>query len=246
MIEEWKDIPGYEGLYQASSMGRIKSINYTGYCFGRLYSKKREKILKPCKNKNGKKYRLIVSLRKDKAVKRFYIHQLVIQTFVGPCPSNMEVCHNNGDSENNSVENLRYDTHKSNMIDMSKHGNSQIGIKNPNCKLTEEQVLTITSLLQGQYTIEEIAEQFGVANSLISCIKNKKYWKHLTENIKLDRKNVRKTQNKGSTKLTSNDIDTIKKLIHGGLKSKEIAKRFGVSFETINRIKKGITFKEAS
>jgi hypothetical protein len=108
--EQWKDIPGYEGLYQASNSGRIKSIL-------------RNKILKPWKNKNGNKYRLMVSLWKNKIKTKFYVHQLILLAFVGPRVNNMEVCHNDGNSENNSIENLRWDTHQNNMQDMIKDGN---------------------------------------------------------------------------------------------------------------------------
>ena len=132
-VEQWKDIVGYEGLYRVSDIGRIKSL----LC-GR--------ILKPWKNKNGKKHRLMISLWKNRLNKRFYMHQLILEAFVGPCPQNMECCHNDGNAENNAITNLRWDTHQNNMKDMSCHGNSNFGEKNPNNKLTEAEVLEIIDL----------------------------------------------------------------------------------------------------
>lgn len=53
-----------------------------------------------------------------------YVHRLVLEAFVGPCPFGMEGCHNDGDPTNNNLVNLRWDTHKNNEKDKIKHGTS--------------------------------------------------------------------------------------------------------------------------
>ncbi len=78
MREEWKDIEGYEGVYQISNSGRIKRI--------KIWNGKKfitgEKILKPYLNGKNGKY-LKITLHKDKKAKRVYVHRLMAQTYLG-------------------------------------------------------------------------------------------------------------------------------------------------------------------
>ena len=98
--EVWKDIDGYEGLYQVSNLGRVKSIGY-GI----------ERVLKPAKN--SRKY-LTVNLHKSKKGKSFLVHRLVAQAFI-PNPENKEqIDHINTIKTDNRVENLRWVTPKEN------------------------------------------------------------------------------------------------------------------------------------
>lgn len=104
MIEEWKDIEGYEGLYQISNQGRVKSLNYnhTG----------KEKILKYGKRPNGY---LKTTLIKNGIRKDIYIHRLVAQTFI-PNPDDKPcVDHIDTNPLNNKSENLRWCTQKENL-----------------------------------------------------------------------------------------------------------------------------------
>ena len=92
--EVWKDVSGYEGLYQVSDKGRVKSL-----WFGK------ERILKPGKLKKGY---LQVSLSKNREMKGYKVHRLVCQTFL-PNPNNLpEVNHKDEDKTNNKVENLEW------------------------------------------------------------------------------------------------------------------------------------------
>ena len=111
-MEEWRSIPGYEGLYEVSSYGRVKSleISYVRKD-GRMYHKP-EIILSP-KN-NGKGY-LTVCLYKNKTHKYYLIHRLVAQIFI-PNPDNLpEVNHLDEDKTNNRVDNLEFCDHKYNV-----------------------------------------------------------------------------------------------------------------------------------
>lgn len=107
MSEVWKDILGYEGTYQVSNKGRVKSLtrkvwNYT----------KRERILKPCHKPNGY---MQVNLCKDGGGdKHAYVHRLVAQAFL-PNPDGLpEVNHIDFDKTNNCVENLEWVSDKDN------------------------------------------------------------------------------------------------------------------------------------
>ena len=98
-MEIWKDIAGYEGLYQVSNLGRVKSLKKGRWGTGK------ERILKPAKDGNGY---LFVKLCKDGNSKMYHIHRLVADAFI-PNPDNLPtVDHINRDRTDNRVENLRW------------------------------------------------------------------------------------------------------------------------------------------
>lgn len=102
MNEIWKDIAGYEGLYQVSNMGRVKSLQST-----KMHD--RVKILSPvCAD--GRYLR--VSLYKDKKSKYFQVHRLVASAFLENPKDKTQVNHINGDKTNNCVDNLEWALHQ--------------------------------------------------------------------------------------------------------------------------------------
>ena len=102
MQEIWKDIEGYEGLYQISNYGNVKSLNYKGHMSEHLLSKL-----------PGEYKRVI--LYKNKCKKTIAIHRLVAQAFI-PNPNNYpQVNHKDENKHNNCVNNLEWCTHKQNM-----------------------------------------------------------------------------------------------------------------------------------
>ncbi|MBT9173134.1 MAG: hypothetical protein DDT21_01524 [Syntrophomonadaceae bacterium] len=107
--EIWKDIPGYEGKYQASALGRIKSLERTVHSSNQ-YSPfdftSKVRTLQP--GKRDKCGHLAVVLNDPR--KSFGVHQLVMLAFAGEPPSGFYVLHNNGDPADNRLSNLRYDT----------------------------------------------------------------------------------------------------------------------------------------
>lgn len=97
MEEIWRDIEGFEGLYQVSSYGRIKSLNYN--------KTKQERILKNFLNKKGY---LQVNLHKDGKIKKFSVHRLVATAFLEN-PNNLpQVNHKDENKSNNCVSNLEW------------------------------------------------------------------------------------------------------------------------------------------
>ena len=99
MTEIWKNIEGYEGKYQVSNLGRVKSM------IGQ------EKVLHPKKHRNG---HLQIGLHKDKKRKTMYIHRIVAQAFI-PNPDNIAcVNHKDENPNNNNVDNLEWCTQKYN------------------------------------------------------------------------------------------------------------------------------------
>jgi len=121
MIETWKDIPGYEGQYQVSTLGNVRSLDRKILCEGKVNAKylstRKGKILRPGRSSSG---HLTVSLGKNNSRS---VHLLVLFTFVGWKESDgVECLHINGVPFDNRVENLRWGTRSENMIDAYAHG----------------------------------------------------------------------------------------------------------------------------
>jgi hypothetical protein len=103
------------------------------------------------------------------------VHILILETYVGPCPPGLEGCHKDDNKSNNSVTNLRWDTHVNNCADRRRNGN-HIGSR----KLTDEQVLKIREMciiynMQQKY----VAKLFDITPGLVYQIVNYKIWQHL-------------------------------------------------------------------
>ena len=116
--EEWRDIPGYEGQYQASSLGRIRSLDREILMKNGIKRSLKGHLLTPSRSKT----RPYLATRLGRCVSPIEVHRLVALTFIGPCPKNCEVLHNNGDPLDNRPENLRYDTHSENLRDIYLQG----------------------------------------------------------------------------------------------------------------------------
>ena len=121
--EHWAWIPGFDGRYQVSDAGNVRSVSryvITGH--GKTW--KPGRILKPHlshKNRPGVDY-LQVWLCRDGYEVRQKIHRLVLLAFRGEPPAGTEACHNDGDRFNNRLSNLRWDTHDANVQDRVRSG----------------------------------------------------------------------------------------------------------------------------
>lgn len=106
--EEWKDIKGYEGLYQISNTGNVKSLERR-IDGKKCHRKLEEKILKPIETDRGY---LRVKLSRDNKVSKVRIHRLVAEAFIEK--PELEVNHIDGNKKNNCIENLEWVTSKEN------------------------------------------------------------------------------------------------------------------------------------
>jgi predicted XRE-type DNA-binding protein len=112
--------------------------------------------------------------------KMYYVHHLVLEAFIGPKPVGQEACHLDGNPANNNVNNLRWDTRKSNVADTKCHGRDTSGERNHWHKLTLLEVKEIRHLASLGWKQQPLAEKFGVSRSNISIILSCKSWKLLT------------------------------------------------------------------
>lgn len=117
--EKWRPVVGYEGAYEVSDQGRVRSVDRlgSGRWGERVY---RGRVLRG--SEHPVDHHVRVCLYRDGARERVFIHRLVLDAFVGPQPVGMEACHNNGDPTDNALRNLRWDTHSENLRDKRKHG----------------------------------------------------------------------------------------------------------------------------
>lgn len=162
MQEVWKDIPGYEGEYQVSDLGRVKSLRRCVRCGYKGRGKRRvpEKILRPgryCSSGH-------VSVVLRKGTHGLPVHKLVMLAFVGERPDGMDICHNDGNPSNNCLTNLRYDTRTNNILDVYKHSGKWR-------KLSPDDVKEIRTLLSAGVQGKVIAAKFDVGENSISRIK---------------------------------------------------------------------------
>lgn len=118
-IEEWRDIPGWEGLYEASSLGRIRSRPREVRCGPGGTRKTVSRVRVQQVREDG-----YVVIRLFDGPRRAWktVHGLVAESFLGPRPEGMEVCHDNGARADNRIQNLRYGTASENTFDTVKHG----------------------------------------------------------------------------------------------------------------------------
>lgn len=118
MIEDWRDIVGYEGRYQVSDLGRVRSaerlVRLWTHQGGEQFVLKQGRVLKPGTYASGHRY---VYLGRG-SENRYLVHRLVLTTFVGPCPEGHESLHGpDADPSNNRLDNLRWGTRSENLKD---------------------------------------------------------------------------------------------------------------------------------
>jgi hypothetical protein len=110
----------------------------------------------------------------------FYVHRIILESFIGPCPLGMEACHGDGDVNNNRLSNLRWDTRSSNARDKVRHGTHNRGERHNLAKLTAESVRQIRiKYAAGKSTQQDIADEYGVSVASISLLINRKTWRYL-------------------------------------------------------------------
>jgi hypothetical protein len=167
-VEQWKAVAGFEGWYEVSDEGRVRSME-------RVTShghKRKQHVLSAGE---GPGRYLKVDLSRDNKQTTRLVHQLVLETFVGPRPEKgMQACHFNGERQDNRLENLSWGSTSDNAFDRSRHGRG-IGEAHPMAVLTEEDVLAIRAW---PYKKRGIYQQFWwVSRATVDHARSGRNWK---------------------------------------------------------------------
>ena len=119
-METWKEIPGWQGYYEVSDHGRVRSVGRVVQLSNGATRRLNGKLLRPAANNVYPR----VVLCRNKERHTHYVHTLVLLAFVGERPAGMECLHKDGNPKNNRLENLRWGTPSENNLDIIAHGNS--------------------------------------------------------------------------------------------------------------------------
>ena len=166
MSERWLPLPGFDGRYEVSDHGLVKSLQRRSIQNRRLD----ERILKSAAyNKYG--HRQVALYDAEGRRHSLQVHRLVLLCVVGPAPRGTQACHNDGDPSNNRRGNLRWDTPAANTADAYRHGRRT----NPAKKLTADQARAIR-VDRRSNTI--VGAAFHVSPALVSAIRNGRAWSH--------------------------------------------------------------------
>jgi hypothetical protein len=175
--EHWLPVPGWEGLYDVSDKGRVRSLDrivqtslgprrYRGCVLKQFL------LVRP-----GAKHWTVV-LTRPGTRKTYFVHQIEMAAFAGPCPEGQECRHGAAGSQINWwPENLSYGTHRQNLgEDCLRDGTHRRGERSGLHKLTEQEVLEIRQRAEDGESQRNLARCFGVHFATINAVVLRKNW----------------------------------------------------------------------
>ncbi len=237
--EVWLPVPGYEGLYEVSNLGRVRSL-HARFRTPRLCAQ----------GTDGTGYPT-VSLSKDGKRTAKTVHRLVCRAFHGePNALQNEAAHLDGDRTNGRADNLKWCSKIENHSHKRFHGTHQSGERHPRAKLTEATArLALQKLACGE-TCRAIAEALGVSSSTIEDLRKRKKWRHIrgpaaayvtplhprsTGNGQYGAKNH-------SAKLSEEQAAEIRRRTAAGETCTALGREFGISRSQANKIGRGLAY----
>lgn len=173
-MEIWKPVVGYEGLYEVSNQGNVRSLDRTVKAKDNSTRILKGKILKQALHTSG--YDKFVNLCKNSKSKSRLVSHLVVEAFIGPRPEGLVVLHGKRGRLVNTLENLSYGTSsKNNLEDKLRDGTDNRGEKNGRAKLTKDQVIRI-KINREKWTTYNWAKEFNISLQTIYDIKAGRRW----------------------------------------------------------------------
>lgn len=216
--EEWRPILGYEGIYEVSSFGQVRSLDRED-CAGR---QRKGQMLRPSQQ-DGYPF---VLLCKDRARRAFRVHRLVADAFLGVRPQGYEIHHKDHGRGNPSVDNLEYVTHAENIQLAVNSGNKG--------KLSPADVKSVClAYANNTFTVSELAEKYSVSEGIIrSALSGRSYSVIFAGDDALI-----PVKFKGSTKVSDDVVREIReKYESGGHSCYTLAREYDLHPTTINKI----------
>lgn len=182
--ERWLPIPEWEGFYEVSNLGRVRSLDRTltvrnnqGGLSQKAFA---GKILSPKLTQFG--YHT-VALCRDGKMRHHFVHRLVCAAFIGPRPAGHEVAHGNAVRTDNRLTNLRWATKKENGEDKVAHGNSPAGERHGSHKLTEagaREIIATKGIKRSGARTRALARKYGISVATVHSVRSDPTrWAHL-------------------------------------------------------------------
>jgi|SRR6516165_2009122 len=123
MSERWQPVTGYEGSYEVSDRGRVRSIGRTiPHRKTKMRTLPTRILSQKMTGRNGRLYPTVELRSADHRRHPYKVHRLILEAFIGPRPENHQACHANDDPTDNRLENLRWDTRSANIYDAVRNG----------------------------------------------------------------------------------------------------------------------------
>jgi hypothetical protein len=168
--EIWKPVVGFEGYYEVSNLGNVRSLR----------NNRGPRIApRPVKPETTHDGYLRLRLSKSGGKAKAMLHRVVAEAFIGLRPDDFQCCHNDGDKTNNVPGNLRWGTIRSNADDKIKHG-SHKGERHGSCTLTKEIAMAIKKEASDSSILaRDIADKYKTTIHVVRNIRNGKTWKWL-------------------------------------------------------------------
>lgn len=239
--ERWLPIAGFEGLYEVSDFGRVRSLDRIVESRNHPRQQQRllrGRLLRQTTNKpTASRYiRKQVKLHNGGDLSTFNVARLVAQAFV-PNPFNHPfVLHLDDDATNNRAANLEWGTHQENCFQAASRDRLKYGQEHWQSSLSDvDRNRAYEMLLQGE-RINDVAQKFCVSRQSISDLKRGNIKGY--EKINSRRAGLRGTENKRSA-LTEQQAIEIKRKLRSGCKCINLAREYGVAPSTISAIKRG-------
>lgn len=178
MIEEWRPAPGYEGLIDVSSCGRVRtldSIRTSKRCGVPNKQIKKGVVMRPFASPRGYP---TVAPKFGQVRKKLLVHRLVAKAFIGGYFEGATVNHIDGVKTNNRIDNLEWLSKEENTREAWRTGLVDLrGERQPTSKLTRTDIKEIKECLRHGETQVSIGQRFGVSSALISLINAGKRWR---------------------------------------------------------------------
>jgi hypothetical protein len=172
-MTKFKPIPGFEGLYDVSDSGVVRSLSIRN----KQANTPRIKELKQSDNGGYKR----VTLQNNGEKRQLWVHRLVLLAFIGPPKDGEECAHLDGDPSNNHLSNLKWCHKRENEDHKLKHGTRPMGDTQGSSKLKPADIEEIFAMRKAGNSLRFIANKFNVSNQNINLILQGKAWKHVSQ-----------------------------------------------------------------
>lgn len=179
--ENWIPVVGFEGFYEVSDLGGVRSVTREVTQLGphgeTVVRRINSRPLKPTPVDNGYSRVTLKAAALGIKLRYCYVHRLVLEAFVGPCPEGQQVRHfPDGTRSNNRLSNLSWGTPKENQADRQVQGTAVNGDDCHLSKLTAEQATEVRRRLDSGERIRDVARELGMSEGAIGHIKARRSW----------------------------------------------------------------------